>query len=92
MRKPKSKLQNALEWVAAGLLALGVILGAIAVFMAIWAAISAVSALVLCWAWNAFAVPVFGLPAIGFWQAFALLMLLGFIKSVVNVTVGKKEG
>lgn len=87
----KSVLKNVMEWVGVVAAVAGVVLAALGVFLLVWGGISAISALILCWAWNAFMVPVFALPAIGFWKAFALLMLLGFIKQAVNVAVNNSK-
>lgn len=53
--------------------------------------ISAVSALILMLAWNAFIPPVFHGPEIGFIHAFALTFLIGSIKGLMSVNVGKKS-
>jgi hypothetical protein len=54
--------------------------------IAIIVGFSALSALIIAWAWNAFMPSVFGLPSITFWQAFALTILLSSIRQVVHVT------
>ena len=52
-------------------------------------AISAVGALILMWAWNAFVPSVFNGPAISFIQAFALTFLIGSVKGLLSIRVGK---
>ena len=63
----------------------------ILIFLVLVPAVSAISAWITMWAWNMFMVSVFHLPAITFWQAFALWLLLGMIKGIFSVTVNKKE-
>jgi len=43
--------------------------------------ITGIIAWVFMLAWNAFMVPVFGLPVIDFWTAFAGWVLIGFVGS-----------
>ena len=54
------------------------------------AACVALSAAVLMWAWNAVMPPLLSLPGLGFWQAFAIMVLLGFIRSSVTVNQMKE--
>lgn len=49
----------------------------------------ALSAWLTAWAWNVFMPSVFGLPQIGFWQAFALTVLITSLKGLFSS--GKKS-
>ena len=55
------------------------------------AGLSALSAAIICWAWNAFMPAVFKLPEITFWQAFALTFLIGSLKGLFSVNLKKKD-
>lgn len=59
--------------------------------VAVIAGFSALSALILMLAWNAFMPHVFGLPEVSFVQAFALTFLIGAIKGLVNIHTAAKE-
>ena len=61
------------------------------VVAAIIGVFAALGALILSWAWNTFMPPVFGLPSITFFQAFALTFLIGSIKGLLSVQIKRKD-
>lgn len=63
---------------------------AIAGMVALMVGICLIPTLMLMWAWNLVMHGMFNFPAVGFWQAFALGILLGALRSVVTLTVKKK--
>lgn len=70
---------------------IAVVLGVLLIVVAI-AAIAAIPAALFWVCWGAVAVEVFHAPPLSFWQAWALLILIGFIgKTLVRVRIGKKS-
>ncbi len=53
------------------------------------AGLSAIGALVLFLAWNAVVPPVFHGPEVTFWQAWAGTFLIGSIKGLLSIRIGK---
>ena len=42
------------------------------------------------WLWNAIAIPVFGAPALGYWQMYGLILLLRLIVPT-SISAGSKD-
>lgn len=55
------------------------VVGVIAVIVALWAAITAVTALILAWAWNLVVPSTFGGPTLDFGAAFALVLVVSIL-------------
>lgn len=62
-------------------MAILLVLGAVAVVIALYAIVLGIGAFILTWAWGLVMVPVFGLPALDFGAAFALLVVLAVIRA-----------
>lgn len=60
-------------------------------FVALTVALAALEALVAAWAWGAFLVPIFGLKAITWVQAFAAVLLLKIISGSFKVKTEVKQ-
>lgn len=78
---------NNIEEILFVVLGIVVAIGFILLFAA---GLSALGALLFCWAWNTFAVSVFHAPAISFLQAFAGLMLVSSLKGIFSFRLNKE--
>jgi hypothetical protein len=70
--------------------AIGIVLGILLV-LAVAAGISACVAGLAMLLWNYAAVGAFKAPPVTFWQAWALMLLLGFISGAVRVSKSRKK-
>lgn len=59
------------------------VVGAIAIFLAVFFAVTALVALIFSIAWNAVVPAVFNGPTLDFWQAFALVFVLNIIGNLL---------
>lgn len=64
--------------------------GFIALIVALWAAITAVTAFVLAWAWNLVVPTTFNGPTLDFGAAFALLIVFMVIRAFLFGSRGSK--
>lgn len=65
------------------------ILGVIVLVLALIAFFSLIGAFILMLAWNVVMPALFHLPALGFWQAYAITILVSIVGSAFKTTVTK---